>query len=478
MVKIWKTDKDMLSSEDILGYIKRYENESVPMMDKLWDYYLGKNTTILSREHVDPNAPDNRSPVPYGRKIVTTFTGYGYRPGYISETILPSNDSNILTEEEKAEQKELERVNRLNREGLKNYKAGRNSAVFGVAYELLYVDRTINAKQLQTKAEVKFINVDPRQLILLFDYSPEPQKKFAIRFIKIDANTYFVEVYDDKIVTVYRRIKQEGGEWMLIFESEAPHWIGGVPVCAYYVNEEGLGILEPVLPLIDDYDLLTSDSMNEFDRFAHAYLVMKKFGLTDSTKKKDPWKVSAALAFLKRFRIFEHVPADAEISFLTKEMPKDFIEFATKTIAEQIHIQSHVPDFKEMATGGLSGIAVQRLMFDFENVVSSAEAEFDVGLSERIKLIGNVYKSLGRPWPEIDQIVFKHKRNIPFNTEELADTAVKLKQAGMSRWLIADMFPDDIIPNIEEELKRQDEDARSMMPDIDSIEPEVEDGQA
>jgi hypothetical protein len=55
-----------------------------------------------------------------------------------------------------------------------------------------------------------------------------------------------------------------------------------------------------------------------------------------------------------------------------------------------------------------------------------------------------------------------------------------MSQTGFSRYLIADIMPDDIIPDVEQELERQDEDREAAMPDIedipDPLEPEAEDG--
>ncbi|MEN6293753.1 MAG: phage portal protein, partial [Methanobacterium sp.] len=216
------------------------------------------------------------------------------------------------------------------------------------------------------------------------------------------------------------------------------------------------------------YDVLVSDSLNEFDRFAFAYLIMKKFGLTDQAKKQSGEMVEQAAKTLKKKRIFEHLPEGAEIKFLTKDIPYEFIKFMTDLLREQIHIQSHVPDFTSDKMAGASGIAIQRLLFDFENVVSSAEADFDVGLNERIDLISTIYALTNVAQGSSSEIVITHKRNVPLNLKEFADTAMVMKNAGFSRYLIADIMPDDIIPDVEEELARQDADNEALMGDIET----------
>jgi SPP1 family phage portal protein len=213
--------------------------------------------------------------------------------------------------------------------------------------------------------------------------------------------------------------------------------------------------------------------MNEFDRFAFAYLIMKKFGLSDLARKKAPGMVDKAdstLKNVKKKRIFEHLPEGADISFLTKDIPSEFIRFMAEILRDQIHIQSHVPDFTSEKMAGASGIAIQRLLFDFENIASSAEADFDIGLAERIKLITIILTLTGKGiagGPE--DIVITHKRNLPQNGKEFADLALVMKNAGFSRYAIADVMPDDIIPDVELELERQAEDAEALMPDIENM---------
>ena len=144
----------------------------------------------------------------------------------------------------------------------------------------------------------------------------------------------------------------------------------------------------------------------------------------------------------------------------------------SELVRDQIHIQSHVPDLGSQAfNDGVSGVAIQRLMFDFENLMAAAEAEFDTALYDRIRMIISVYSKTGRAKGTFDEVTISHKRNAPLNLKEYADTALTMTQAGFSRYLCADVMPDDIIPDVEEELARQDEDMEAKIPDIETIPP-------
>lgn len=511
-----KTDKESLSKEDILNYIKMYEKDYVPLYNTLWQYYIGKNEKILSKKDSDTdNAPMNKIPIAYGRKIVNTYTGYAFRPNYTS--YMPNLKKHKELEGNKDAQEktkeyqfsvELENVYKQNAEPVKTSMDGRNTAIFGVSYEILYVEKEyiLENGELKAKAVPRFFVADPREVILIYDYSSEPKKKIGIRFYPIGVNKYKVEVYYKDRVEVYTKKivgendsstsmfedrqgsinkTEHGGsvisfsnvyekKWELVENGTELHYFGDVPIIAYYFGDDMTGVISPVKDLIDANDVLFSDSMNEFDRFSNAYLIMKRFGLTDPTKKKEPGQISPILRFLKKLRVFEYLPADAEIKFLTKDMPHEFIKFMSDKLKEEIHLQSHIPDFIQIKTGDMTGSAIDRLMFDFENLVASKEADFDLGLNERIKLISTILtktKAFINGGPEM--IVISHKRNKPSSLTELADVAVKLSSAGFSRWLNASIMPDDIVPNIEVEIGRQREEEQAYLTGLEETEEET-----
>jgi SPP1 family phage portal protein len=446
-----RTDKETLSVEDIVNYIENYEKDTIPFYNRLWQYYLGKNTTILDKRIADVNNPDNRTPVSYGRKIITTFTGYAYRPRYIT-----------YKSENEAFLNELTITFNENNEHIKTSSNGRNTGIFGLSYELLYIDQSKFTK----KPEVKFAIIDPREMIAIYNYELDDEIVCAIRFYPMDEENWKVSVfYADKTVNYDMKRDKWKHSSTLSLTTEEPNFFGEVPVIAYYLGQEMQGIIEPVLTLIDDYDALISGAMNEFDRFSNAYLRLVKMSLTPEQRKN-----------LKSSRVFEQLAEKEAVSFLTKDIPTAYIQYMTGLIRDQIHIQSHVPDLGSGAfSDGVSGVAIQRLMFDFENVVSNAEAEFDTGLLNRIRLITNFYKINNRAEGTFDEITISHKRNAPLNLKEYADTSLTMSQAGLSRESIVEIWPDDVFPNVDEELARQDADREMAIPDVEMVAQEPTD---
>lgn len=453
-MEMLRTEQTIFTADEISDAITKYQSTTVPVLDRRWEYYQGKNTKILSRPKGDANNPDERIAVPYGRKIIKTFVGYAFRPGYTTYK---------LDEGDEAYLDELWRIFKASKEHIRTSRAGRNAAIFGVAYEMMYLEQS----------EPRFFEVDPREVVLFYDYAPEPKKVLGIRYYTITPKLMKVEVWYPDRVEYYDRTRRDESDyttektWIMSLTDTQPNFFQAVPIPAYYFGDERMGLIEHVIPLIDAYDTLTSDSINEFERFAHAYMLLVKMHLVSPELKKEPGAFSNALRRLRELRIFENLPDKDAVSFLTKEIPKEFIEYMMQTLQSQIHEQSHVPNFAKLI-GELSGAAIERLMFDFENVVSSSEADFDTGLRERIELINAILSVTGRPVDDPDNVIISHKRNMPLNLNEFSKTALTLKQAGFSRYLVADIMPDDVVPDVDVELQRQDEDLASMMPDIDN----------
>lgn len=466
-----KTEKEQFSTDEIEAAIQEHERVNSKDIDAtgnrdrcawLWRYYRAKNKGILTKPDSDPNNPNNKIPVPYGRKIVTTFTGYAYRPGYITYKADDQAHAGYL--------EQLQATLDLSDEPIKTERAGRNTAIYGYAYELLYIDGVdTDNPVLPLRAEPRFFSVDPAELMLFYDYAPEPAKQLAVRYYRITDDLYKVEQYTRTMVLLYdrKRLKDQGvAKWVYTLTGEKYNFFEAVPVVAYYFSDDRLGLIEPVLPLCDAYDVLVSGGMDEFERFANAYLLMVNMGLVSPELKKEPGAFSRALQFLRKFRVFEHLPDKDAVSFLTKDIPTGYLEYMSKQLKQDIHDQSHVPDFRELATGTLSGAAIKRMLFDFENVASSAEADFNLGLYERIRLINTIYAKTGRIADPERSVIISHKRNLPDDLTESAETARTLKEAGFSAWLVADSMPDAIIPDNDEELARQKAEREEMF-DVD-----------
>jgi SPP1 family phage portal protein len=306
-------------------------------------------------------------------------------------------------------------------------------------------------------------------MILIYDRQPEPDERFAIRYLRRDDGNYSVEYYTDEVVYNYLRENNNSGKWEYTLLSESPNFYGKVPVTPYYMNDRSIGLIEPVTGIIDDYDIIVSDSMIEFQRFANAYLRVVGMSIGDPTGQ-NPKLMRAIMSRIKQSRVFDQLKASDDVTFLTKDIPKEFIEYMTGLLKDQIHEQSHVPDFNsEKFSGQLSGAAIERMLFDFENVVSSAQADFDLGLYDRLTHVTKILEAAGIATGNPQDIIINHRRNIPIDELDVAQVAMSMRNTGISMESVVENMPREVIPSVEAELERQKAEQESAYPDLDEI---------
>lgn len=400
-LKIRKAENDTLSANKILEIIKDFEQNELTEFQGYKAYYKGDNVTITNKPDPMSDSPNNKIPIPYARKLVKTVVGYMFKPGFVTY------DISEVTDKTKSE---LKAIAKNSKDPIMASQLGRDMSNFGVAYEHIFLDGNI---------QLKYIKMSPLEIIPIWDYSIDPNLKFIIRRI-VKNDTKYITVYSDTAITEYyiskdskdRPISKDRPEKLIKIGETEPNIFGVVPFNIYQNTEDYQNDYYHIIPLIDAYDNLMSGSMNEFDRFAYAYLLLVKMKLsTDDTKD------------IKNKRIFENLENKDAVSFLTKDIPIDFIQWMTDQLRKEIHTQSHIPDFKEDSTGktALSGEALDRLLYDFEFIAADKEAYFKDGVNTRVGMLLDILQTLKRLSAadyEGIELNIKMKRNTPRSRKE------------------------------------------------------------
>lgn len=393
------------TSQQIFGIIYEHEAMHVREYGIIDKYYEGKNETIQNRVTTDTTSPNNIIPVPYGRKIIQTVTGYMFKPQLI----------NYESENEQYKAA-IDYIFSVAGEDSKTSIIGKQVSTYGLGVELHYVK---NIDGIETPF---FSVIRPHEMAIVYNYDMEPEIICAIRYWKKPSSsedTYRfdrgIEVYYPNEVEYYDMKMSGSGRGVLQLLETKENVYGEVPVNEYWNNEERMGDFEPVIPLIDAYDALMSDAINEVDRFANAYLVMKNFKITTENVEQ-----------IKLKRIFE-VFGDGAINFLTKDINDTFIMNMKEWIRDEIHQQSHVPDFLEKTGDSLSGVAISKLLYDFELIAATKESYFRDGINRRLKLINKILKIKTGKTYDASDISVVMERNTPSRDKENAEVAALYK---------------------------------------------------
>jgi len=298
-----------------------------------------------------------------------------------------------------------------------------DAAVYGKAVELCYAD---------SQAKPRVTQADPRHAFVVYDDTVEHRPLFGITVSDVlDKHLKKcrerITVCTDALVVHMERISNETPAEV----ARAAHYFGGVPMTEYWNNAAETGDFEPVLPLIDAYDALQSDRVNDKQQFTDAIMVLKGVGAlgledaeTDEPTADDP--AAAAVAASRRLRHTRtlFLPGDgADAGFITKPDSESGAELLRKSLADDIHKLSFVPDLTDdKFAGNLSGVAMRFKLLGFEQHTKIKERWFREALRTRLYRMAHFLQVQGAAELDVDQVRITFKRTLPVNDLEIAHT--------------------------------------------------------
>ena len=419
-----------LTEKVIKRIIETHRSSVLPRLQNLEKYY-NANNAIKNRVMSDPSKPNNKIANAYASYITDTLVGY-----FIGEPITYTSNDNVLLQD-------LNMILEYNDEADENAELAKNASIYGVAYEMLYLSE--DDKMIRFKA------LNPKEVIPIFDKTVEQNLLAVLRYYDdydyVEDNTYtIVEVIDNKMV---RRYKLDTGLSLL---EEYPHYFSMVPVAIFKNNEEESGDFEQVISLIDAYDKMESDSLNDFEYFVDAYLAL--YGFT-----ADPEDI----AQMKENRVLL-MDEGTSAEWLVKQTSDAYVENMKNRLDKDIHKFAKCPNMSDQEfASNASGIAIKFKLLGTENLVSIKERKFKRGLQQRLELMSMINSVLGEgfDWRAID-IIFT--RNIPSNDTDIANMVNTLKDIVSEETLLAQIpFVEDV-QNELEKLKEEREENKELNP--------------
>jgi SPP1 family phage portal protein len=416
-----------MTLEEVKAYIE-YDRQERERRARMYRYYRTHNA-ILDEKQKGDDKPDNRLAHGFVSYICNAFAGYMFGKPV---TYSPLSEEGETDEATEALAEAVDACFKYNDEQAENTVLGLDCAICGVGVEILYVD---------ADAAVRFGRVDPVGCIAVRDGSIENALTALIRYydrynVVTKQTTRTVEVYEKDAITVYRSI---GGDLATFGEpEETAHYFGDVPAVVYENNLFGMGDAEGVLSLVDAYDRMQSDGLNDQQYFTDAYLAM--YGVGDMENAKE----------MRRNRLLL-MPEGSRAEWLTKQQSDATPQNIKNRLNDDIHRFSACPDMSDdQFAGNASGVALSYKLLQFENVAGIKEREFKRGLQRRLELLCNFWRVKGLPTWDWRRLKISFHRALPQNLLELSQVVGNLSD------VVSDETKRELLPlDIDEATEKQ-----------------------
>lgn len=396
---MYQVPKDTTITAELIKKVIDFNEKRRARFDQLDQYYLGQQL-ILSREKPD-TLFNNKVMVNHAKYIVDTTTGY-----LLGNPVDYQVNDNIniepLLDAYKAQTMENT-----------DFELAKGCGIFGMNYEYVYANE---------ESEPCSVTLDVRNTIIVYDDSMVHNKLFGVTYRPVfnDAKDQRPDAYEIVVATdkelIHYRMDFNGTS--LDETDREPHFFGKVPIVEYKNNSEMLGDFEPVLSLIDAYNLIQSDRVNDREQLVDAILCF--YGMDFDDEQMSELKLKRALS---------GIPTDGKVEFLTKTINEGDVDVLRKTIEADIHKISMVPNMSDANfVGNASGVAIRYKLLAFEQTVKNKERFFEKALMERFELYSH-YLSVKSKMAEVkkEDVDAVFKRNLPSNDFETSQMITNLR---------------------------------------------------
>lgn len=416
-------DEKNIKKELVVKLIREHEKQ-LPRFKKLKKYYLGEHD-ILSKQR-SKNKPNYKPVCNHAKDIADTSTGY-----FMGNTISYSNSEDTDIDElliafDNAEVDESDHDNAL------------DMAIYGVAYEYVY------ARENENILDIKSLEVE--NTFIVYDDSIEQQPLFGVYYFKRKENKADTETYQAVIMTkqfVYS-IVLDGKEKGVISEKPTPHNMGDIPIIEYKNNKYSIGDFEQQIGLIDSYNSLTANRINDKEQFIDSILVLYGARLGD-----DEEESIKAMESLAEHKLLELHP-EARAEYLSKTLNENEVETLRNAVKQDIYTFSHIPNLTdENFAGNSSGVAMEFKLLGLEMITKIKQRYYVKGLKKRIKLFAN-YLGLTQIAIDANSIIPHFSRSLPKNLLEISQIVSNLDGKVSQETLLSQIpFVEDPMSEIE-----------------------------
>lgn len=425
-------DKSLIEDGITTEVIKACIDEHSKLVDGKYkildDYYAGEHK-ILNRSFENSSIPNNRIVCNHAEYISDMATGYvfGTPITYSGDGADVLNDIFTTIDEDSH-----------------NAELGLDMSIYGLGYELVYMND-------DDVPMVELAIYSPLNTFIVCDSTVKQKSLFAVNYsavydLKNVLKGFRITVYTDTKIFTY--FSKDINCTSMNLEEEKEHYFGAIPVIEYKNNKRYRGDFEGVITLIDAYNKLQSDRVNDKEQLVDAFLVIVGQSLGDNEDE-----VTKTVRTLKEEKIIE-LDEGGDAKWLVKSLNEEQTEVLKKALKDDIHEFSKVPCLTdENFVGNASGVAMKYKLLGLEQLGRTKERYFKQGLRKRLKLIENI-ENIRAKGIDSTKIDISMKRTLPVDDELLARIAQETD--GFISWETRVKNYDPEI-DVEEERKRLDE---------------------
>lgn len=381
--------------------------------------------------------PDNRLAVNFPRYITDTFTGYGYGvPIKVTHPDERVNDAiQLFGRQNEITDHEAEMVKKC--------------CIYGHAFEFMYQNE---------QHETKVSSISPKELFVVYDDKLSQRALFAVRYGIYPASSdkagkTYGEVYTRDFIYRFEDKKVQEAE-------ENPY--GFIPCVEWRLNDERMGLFEPITGLVETYNATLGEKANDVDAFAEAYLAILGAELDED-----------GVRHIRDNRIINLYGTDNAkdilIQFLQKptaDGTQENLLNRLETLIYQISMVANISD--ESFGNATSGVSLAYKLQAMSNLALTFDRKIEKSLRKRYKIFCTLATNVHDPLAYRD-IEIKTSRNIPVNTKNEAQIASTLQGVVSKETQLSVL---SIVPDVRREIEKmeeEEEEARKKLSAVDML---------
>lgn len=418
-----------LTERAVRGALSEFRKDVLPRLKKLGKAYANEGP-ITMRQRAD-GLPNNRLAHPLASYITTIASGY-----------LAGKPVTYDNSEQKEALGALCGLYQACDMASVDSELASDASIYGRGVMIAYVDE---------KSKPMAATLPPEEAFVVYDDTVAHNPMWGIHMHgRMDAEGkktgILCDVYtkDEVVFFAGKDIAQ-----LKYTGKKKAHYFGGLPMVEFWNNAKEKGDFEPVLSLMDAYDVMESDRVNDKQQFTDALLLLTGCVLDDDGDKED--RRTPAQKLMEE-KVLSLPDIDAKAEWLVKKADEEGAEVLKNALRTDIHKLSMVPDLSdENFAANASGVAMRYKLFGLEQLVSVKERWFREGLRARLRLYAHMMQVLALGTLDPDAVKITFTRSLPVNETEIANMVAKLEGIVSRRTLLPQLpFVEDVEAEISE----------------------------